>query len=485
MARFKYIDKNGQERSIEAPDAQTAIRTAVNIAPGSGVILATGNVSPVTRDGVDLSLVGAVGAIIPAPVIPPPIVSATPFVAPPPPAQDPTGLGGIATNIDAVKREIKVIEARLANQATERSDSLEHANVFSDMRALNRLNAELRIAQDRQIEVPIEQRRNLRGRGATFTEFEQATRPELESAALKELTASRASNRLAESINTNIQIVDTKLKADRDRDNFIHEQKQTYLNTLESAYSNIVTEQQKIKLEERKFQNELTLEKTKFENDLKGVALKAIIESGGSIPNNALNMSLGELGGAIRKTTATFAVDASVMDKDKDFIVLKGLKDLEQAALFYQKQVNQYGVVNKRNPNSAILDTAYQNVLQAYRRAVELGALQGADIGLVESAVRSAVDDSFALGLPKGLFTSNERLKKGVENSLQTTFEIIDRNRNNITEAISLKQPTWTQTPYFQLMTGVDPKTTSYTDPQALLNAIPASTTADFFNSLP
>lgn len=511
--RFIYISTNGQQRSIEAVDAQTALKTAVDIAPNSGVSLDIGNVSPITSSGIDISLAPDVGAIVPVPVLPPPIpptpLTSTSQVTVVSFKDNPDGTttnfysdgtsetgrlsvgtdgqatftpgGGnvFTTGIDTLRNEIKVIEDRMIGRTDDRADALEQANVFTDMRALNRLNAELRTAQDRQIEIPLEQRQNLRGgrsRPATATELEQATRPGLEKAVLRELVASRASARLTDTIATNTKIVDTKINAEKERDELIYKQKQDYLKTIEANYANIITEQQKVALEERKFQNELKRDEIKFENDLKGVALKAIIESGGSIPTNALDMSLGELGGAIKKKAST--VDVTDMDKDKDFIVLKGLKDLEDAARFYQQQVNQYGVVRKKDPKSAILDAAYQNVLQAYRRAVELGALQGADIGLVESAFRPAVDDS-VFGLRR-----DSRIEEGVKNSLTTGFEIIDRNKNNVTTAISLKQPTWASNAYFQFITGVDPANTNYTDPQALLNAIPTSTTADFFNSI-
>lgn len=319
MARFRYIDTDGQTRTIEALDAQTAISTAVNIAPGSGVMLDVQSVSPVTKDGVDISLVGNVGAIVPVPVIPPPVVTTTPFVVPPvvtvissrdnpdgtttnflsdgtsdtgritigadgvgtfTPIGSETGVGRLTSGINAIKTEIKVIEDRMANRATQRADALEDSGVFQDMRRLNELNATLREAQDRQIEIPIEQRQNLRGRGATLTEFGQATRPELESAALRELITSRASNRLTDTVNTNIKIIDTKIKAEADRDEFIYKQKQDYLETLETNYANIITETQKLEFEERKFQNELTRDEIKADRDARQKALDLAVEKG-------------------------------------------------------------------------------------------------------------------------------------------------------------------------------------------------------------
>lgn len=301
MARFIYIDTQGQQRSIEAPDAQAALRSAVNIAPNSGVALDAQSVvpvsqSPVTRDGVDLSLVGSVNNIVPTPTTPPPVDPTTStFVAPP--VEDPTGTGRITTGIRAVQDEIRTLEARMANRASQRATELEGAGVFEDMRRLNELNATLREAQDRQIEVPIEQRQNLRGRGATLTEFEQATRPELERAALQELTTSRASSRLTDAINTNIQVIDTRLKAEADRDDFIYKQKQDYLNTLETNYANILTEQQKLELEDRKFANELTRDAITAERNAKQKQLDLAAERGATPAelNRLFNSSLNDI----------------------------------------------------------------------------------------------------------------------------------------------------------------------------------------------
>lgn len=316
MARFRYIDNEGRQRTIEAIDAQTAISSAVNIAPNSGVFLDTANsISPILKDGVDLSMVGNVGAIVPVPVAPPPITQVDSFVSPKALSvvsfrdnpdgtttnflSDGTSETGrlsvgannegtftpqqgstLSSGISSVRNEIKIIEDRMAIRSAQRVDALEGAGVFDDMRRLNKLNADLRLAQDRQLEVPIEQRQALRGRGATLTEFEQATRPELEKAALQELISSRSSTRLTDTINTNIKIIDTKINAEKERDEFIYKQKQDYLKTLETNYANIITEQQKIAFEERKFANELTRDSITAERTARQKQLDLAAERG-------------------------------------------------------------------------------------------------------------------------------------------------------------------------------------------------------------
>lgn len=328
MARFIKLD-NGQ--LVNEDFASAAIKNAAAqgvyqfvdeagapLAVVPGAVAPTN--SPILREGVDLSKIGEVSNIVPTPGVPATATGQAPtFVAPTltvvsyrdnpdgttthflsdgsqetgritigadgrgtfkPLSNAQAGLSRLGTDIDAVKGEIQTLEERMANRATDRADALEGAGVFEDMRRLNELNATLREAQDRQIEVPIEQRQNLRGRNATFGEFEQATRPDLEKAALTELTTSRASSRLTDSINTNITVIDTRLKAEEARDNLIYTQKQDYLKSLETNYANILTEEQKLELEDRKFQNELTKDALAAERTARQKQLDLAAEKG-------------------------------------------------------------------------------------------------------------------------------------------------------------------------------------------------------------
>lgn len=347
--RFKYIDTEGQTRTIEAVDAQSALTSAVNIAPNSGVVLET-TVSPVTNNGVDLSLVGNIGALVPVPVLPPPVVPAQPFATTPQvtvvsfkdnadgtttnfysDGTSETGRLAIGTDgqatfnpggnvltagIDTVREQIKVIEDRMIGRTTDRADLLEQADVFSNMRELNRLNDELRVAQSRKTGIPLEQREKLKGgrsRPATTAELEQATRPGLEKALLRELTASSQSARLNDSIETNIKIIDTQLEGEKARDEFIYKQKQDYLKTLETNYANIITEEQKIALEERKFQNDISKINVQLVADLKKEAIKELPKSlfaKSGFSESVMDMSLDEIYGL----TATYSGTQSFLE---------------------------------------------------------------------------------------------------------------------------------------------------------------------------
>lgn len=161
-----------------------------------------------------------------------------------------------AREIDRVTEEIRTLESQMANRENERALGFETAGIWDDMRRLNELNASLRQAQDRKIEIPVEVRQQLRGRGATTTEFNQMTTPQLENAALQELTASRASSRLTDSINLNLaqvnQVTDAKIAEDK----IFYQQKNSYLTALQTSYGNIVSAEQSFRLEIAKSTND-------------------------------------------------------------------------------------------------------------------------------------------------------------------------------------------------------------------------------------
>lgn len=183
-------------------------------------------------------------------------------------------------SITRTESEIRTIESRMANRTANRNTALGEAGVFEDMKRLNELNATLRAAQDRKIEIPLESRDRLRGRGATIAELQQESAPELEKAVLQELTASRQSSRLTDAINTNIAMVDSFLNAETERDNVLYQQKNRYLTQLQTQYSNILSAKQAAALEERKYQNDLDKEQREWDRQLKKDQLALAIQNG-------------------------------------------------------------------------------------------------------------------------------------------------------------------------------------------------------------
>lgn len=232
--------------------------------------------SVVSTDSVNLSTVQEGVPVVSSPQEQTlPEIPQTPFVQT---AQgEPDTLEG---RMSQARSEIREIEQRMAEREAGRVEALDTTGVFDDLRRLDELNAQLREAQDRQIEIPLETRRALRGQAATRTEFAQMSRPQLEDAALRELSLSRAASRLADSISTNMAIIDQRIEAEKARDEVIYRQKNAYLDSLESNYASIINESQKIALEERKSANELALMTAKWELDTRKDAFSSLAGKG-------------------------------------------------------------------------------------------------------------------------------------------------------------------------------------------------------------
>lgn len=208
-----------------------------------------------------------------------------------------------------LQNEITSLEEEMSRRTAVRNEELDVAGVFADMRKLNELRAELgkanlniSNAQKRSIAIPIEKRQDLRGRGATITEFKQATTPELEKAALAELIASQSAlstslkvESLTDIVNTNIAIIDQQLKGINDQKDFIYTQKQKELENVQKIYGDIMTEEQKAKAEEAKYTNQVNLEYEKMRIDLIKEAKTKALESGAN-PSEVMNaVNTGDL----------------------------------------------------------------------------------------------------------------------------------------------------------------------------------------------
>lgn len=147
--------------------------------------------------------------------------------------------------------------------------------------------------------------------------------------------------------------------------------------------------------------------------------------------------------------TETSTVAATSMDKDADFRKLKGATELKLALQDYKNAVNQYGGARKGTKQGAILDARYQEVLQAYRAAKDLGAIQGADLALVNEAVKPATYERWISGPIKSY-----RIGKSAEASIDEASTIIDNNISRSSGIIQSKNPEWLDTPYYQAIVG-------------------------------
>ena len=297
-----------------------------------------------------------------------------------------------------IQNEIATLEEKMANRASQRTSELDDAGVFEDMRALNELKAEFRSAQDRDIEIPVEARQNLRGRQATKTEFDQATRPELEKNLLRTLAASRNVSRLTDTINTNISVIDSKLEAEAVRDEFLYKSKIDRLNKVESIYGNIITERQKNELEEKKFQYSLILEGVKSDNTLRNDLLKDIAKKGiGGIQLDGLmNASIdellsfsGNLTSPNRWSEMTFEEAAMTLDKES-FDKFEAYKEWEKSATDEEKAGVTAGLAAQQGA-LGVIDTleSMLNDKQGLKTSVGVGPLGSKDFNVFGLGVES------------------------------------------------------------------------------------------------
>lgn len=226
------------------------------------------------------------------------------------PVEEPqTPEGKLLAEKQTLDQEIRTLEEKMASSEQRRSDAYDEGGIFDDMRALNQLKAKKREIEDREIEIPIEARQKLRGRQATKTEFNQLTSPAIEKNLMNQLAASRETSRLADTIETNLAVIDSQLKAENERDNFLYEKKVGRLNAVTEAYSNIITEQQKEAIEFQKFQYDLLRDAASADNTLRSDLLKDFAKSGkfnGTQLQDMMNMSTDELLSQQYETTSPF-----------------------------------------------------------------------------------------------------------------------------------------------------------------------------------
>jgi len=364
MAKYSYATKDGKMKSIEAKsasEAQALVRSLADAAKGTGVMLDTGVQPVIQNNKVDVSKVktgvkpfdepkvdlkttlirteerpdgtatnyyadgrkvtgsyvkeGKITRFVESPSgsstkptefqdpkavdTPAPTTPAAPTTPTDPKSQ-------LLSRRNTLEGEISTLEQRILTRSERRQDALDDAGVFDDMRQLNKYKDELREIEDREVEIPIESRQRLRGRQATKTEFKADTRPELEDNLLKELAASRKVSRMTDVINTNLEIINDRFEAEKERDEFLHETKMKRLEKIETLYGNIITEEQKAALEDRKFQQSLLLESVKADNTLRSNLITEIAKKGvgGQALSGLMTASIDELVNHLGSTTS-------------------------------------------------------------------------------------------------------------------------------------------------------------------------------------
>lgn len=179
-------------------------------------------------------------------------------------------------------QEIDDLERTIAGKEDARFGLSEDLGLNADKEKLQEL-------LDRQIEIPIETQQALRGKGATQTDFGKTTRPQLEDASLAALAQSRKVTALTSVINQKIDAEFGKLE-------YIYNSKVKQLEKIEKSNADLLSQQEKYALEERKFQNELFLIGAKSDADTRKDLIGKLAEKGytGNF-GNLSSMDMGDL----------------------------------------------------------------------------------------------------------------------------------------------------------------------------------------------
>lgn len=208
----------------------------------------------------------------------------------------------------ALTNEIKELEESIANVSKSRDEAYKESGIFDDIRKLNEQKDKLRIAQDEKDTIGIETRDLLRGTGATDATYRQYTTPQLEKAYLEEMRASRATTRLTDTINTNLAVINQQITDKYESDKFVYENKTKRLDGVLKMYSDIVSEEQKMNIENAKQANAIELKNIDFLNGMMKTAADEAIKNGANpvdISNAVKNNDLSAIYSLSGKTGMT------------------------------------------------------------------------------------------------------------------------------------------------------------------------------------
>ena len=215
------------------------------------------------------------------------------------------------------------------------------------------------------------------------------------------------------------------------------EQRIANLLQFQQFYNNDLTESQKLELS-----GQISRENAKYSSELAIAQFKAIKSIEDVSPEFKLDNEFKQV---------------KAMDADPEFMKLKGNSELRVALKSYESAVKEDGAKRKGRPDAAKLDALYQEVLQAYRAAKNLGALQGPDFALVEDAIKRATfektDTGQLLNIPTFGIASGikkEVTRRSVIAGIDTAFDAIDRNNKRLNNVITAKNPNWVNTSYYQ-----------------------------------
>ena len=175
----------------------------------------------------------------------------------------------LSDQIGRYEEELRTLEDKIFSPTGRQDQAYESYGIYDDLKKRAELKNKLITSQDREVEIPLEERAKLSGKGATRVELAQRTQPLSEKASLETLANSRAYSRFSEVSLANQQIVDTRLKAENEMLSIEYNRKNDRLDRVLQMHSDIVSNKQKKEMEELKQKNALELDERQSSNDLR------------------------------------------------------------------------------------------------------------------------------------------------------------------------------------------------------------------------
>lgn len=363
-----------------------------------------------SSSSIDLATVTPGKAAVAEPVIQPPVpVAQQQFVDPTAEPVDPVQAQADAYKQEAegLQNEVATLEQRMANTQSRQNEAYDAGGVYDDAKQLNEAKARLQELQDRQVEIQVEAKQELRGRGATKTDFNNLTGQPLEDNALSTLAQSRAVSRLSDAVAINQQIINDRLEAENTQIEFEYEQKTSRLNSVTAAHADIMTAQEEAKAEALQRQYDTQAAADKAEADLRSDLLLRMVDKGYDVSGFGASTPVSDLLSAQTNQNPVNPINWSTLDRDTAFSMLaNGSMDKASYDAFIDRSEFADTLAAEEQAERA---KAEQALFQATKTVEIMDELLGNKSGLNASVGPRAIQRS-------GLF------RKGAANSFESTF---------------------------------------------------------------
>ena len=248
-----------------------------------------------------------------------------------------------------LESQIADLEKKYADTPQDRLQTMARLGMDTEVKTLNELKTKLGTIkgnlyalQDKSVEIPIKERQKYKDLGINFTtkDIKKSTFAERQQNVLDKLATSREYSRLGEAISayqrtieSNQKQIDDFYTAKKEQINFEYKSKVDRLKSVKSAYSDIITWEQKKKMQERNHELKKEFETLKAKLDLD--------------KENARLLNLGGSGSIDVQGYLSGGVN------DKKQIILNGISDGSIKKLSGLKQIDKLNELYKEDVAAA------------------------------------------------------------------------------------------------------------------------------------